>query len=260
MAEAPESTETPEKPEESNQLDLFAEKIAEQNSKVAERQEQLLEELRASRREAPREPEKPAEDRIYSAAEVQKFIDDGHISQAQGMEYLAEVKAAKMIQAAEKRFAEQSRAQQSETVIKSKLKEFRDAIPELADRTSDAFKEAKAAFEELIQEGHPDSAATELAALRIVYGASPGKPRKSEVKETTGDRATVDAAGTGSGRRSAPSKSNGGSSGSGFPSWVEPHRVEYYREAIKRGLYSGPKDPNLQKELEILKARKDAAA
>lgn len=124
--------------------------------------------------------------------------------------------------------------------------------PDFNDRSSDLFKAAAAAWQELINDGAADDSLTRLTAMKMAAKAQP----KVELRETTAQRQrSVEAAGSSSGRTSTKKTE---SSAGGWPSWLEPHRREYYEEAISKGRYTGRKDPMLEKELAILEKRRSA--
>lgn len=244
--------------EESKAPDAQLELFAKHTENLDKRMTQLVEELKESRqRPAPAEPARPAApERIYTAAELQRLVDNGDIKPAEMTEYLATVKAQQLLAESEKRQKEERERERTTGAATALIGEYRAAIPELADRTSDTFKRVAKAFERLRKAGAPDSAATELAALQIVCGEEPGKAAERQPRETTADRQrSVEESGTGGGRRSSGRQQSADSSG--LPSWLEPHRATFYKNAIERGVYKGPKDPTLVKELEILKGKQD---
>lgn len=262
MAESTETgTGTKTEKDAAGQLDLFAQQQAARDAKSDARQEELIQELRASRNSKPAPAQAPTPDRVFSATELQKMVDDGQINQAQATEYQTEIRVKQAVEESEKRMENRQKSEQGSRVVADKLDEFRAAIPELADKSSEQFKEAASAMQALLKEGKPDNAATELDALRMVFGFDPAKGRRpaaSEIRETTSDRQrTVDSAGSTSGRRSERSASSGTN---GLPSWLPPENAAFYTDMIKRGLYKGPKDPDVLKEFEIIKAKKGIAA
>lgn len=256
MAEATENTQEPasEGTPTPGQQDLFSEQQAERDRKADERQAQLIEELRRLRTAQATPKEEPKPERIYSPEELEKLVEAGQLTQAQMVDYLTRVRTDAAVKEAEKRITEEQRAAQRNAIVAEKVRTYRAAIPELSDKSSAEFKEAAEAYEELVKEGEPENLATELAALRAVFGRDPHKRRgKPEVRETTGERqSSVEAAGSTSGRRSE--RREAPSSG-GLPGWVPAANREFYEKGFKNGLYKGPKDPNLLKELEILKGR-----
>ena len=264
MAETAPATEKPEG-DSPNQLDLFAQhatEAVEAQKKTDARMQELLAELREQRRKPAAEPaEKPTPERVYTAPELQKLIDDGKITLAEAADYLAEVKSQKALEQAKKEMREQIVASQGATLVSQKIDGYLAAIPELADKTSDAFKDAQAAFSELVQEGEDaKDLRTQLRALQIVFGRDPKSKRaeRSEPRETTAERQrSVEATGSSSGRngkeRSAAPRA------SGLPGWLKPEHAALYEQRIQKGVYKGAKDPTLVKELELMKKRYDKA-
>lgn len=99
---------------------------------------------------------------------------------------------------------------------------------------------------------HPDM-------IPMLYGmdphngrdSHPGKPRGQKPRETTGERKTsVESQGSGSGRKGAERNR-----ADGLPSWLPEVNAAFYKEGMETGLYKGPKDPNLLKELDYLKKK-----
>lgn len=241
---ATEATEGTEGTAAPSQMDLFAE-----HAKAADaRMEKVLEELKESRRQPAESKKEETAERIYTFAETRKLVEDGKLTEDERMEYHMRVQALETEQRTKKTLAET----QAAAKVKAQLSQYREAIPAILERGTEERKLAEKVFAELIEEGHPKTEATELAAYRIAFGREP-KP-KTEVRETTAQRQrSVESAGTSSGRRAE----RGATAASGLPSWLPSELAAEFTSELEKGrVYKqGMKDPAFLADLEVAKRR-----
>jgi hypothetical protein len=246
MTETEESTETTTEKTPS-QADLFSRALEESSRKADARQAELLAEVRAERKAAEAKTVSASNpERIYTADEVQAMVDAQKISQAAAIDYLTEVKSQKAAKASEERLQAQLKEAVAHNAYNVKINAYADAIPELRDQSSEAFKTVKKIYDDLLAEGEEATPKTELRAIQIEYGRDPAKHRKTEVVERTSERRTQESAGSRGSKSSAT-----GVSSSGVPKWLPPGIAAHYEKQIEKGRYKGAKDPNFIAEMKI---------
>lgn len=258
-AEAAAAAADEKKAAEERQLEL-----AEQNTKLAEKVEGMatavagIAETLASRpATAPVAAAQPAQ-QLLTDAQVWKLVKDGDATQEQALAYIAErtklearAEARREAQAA---LAEAGRGAANQRVLNA-IAEYKKAIPALGVRGSPEFNEVANVYLTLVrEEGYAETTATELQALREVYGRDPSKKREeTEVRDRTKERATrgAETSSPGIARTPAPRRSRG--SGEADPDLPSEHK-QYVQRMINIGQYRGWDDPRAQKYVERAKA------
>lgn len=243
-----ESTETtPAADKTAEQLALFTKATEESSRKADARQAELLAELRAQNQKIAEAAQvKIQPEKIYTEDELQELVDANRLKPAVMARYLARVEAQAAAKAVRAEIEAELKGVVSNKTINDKIEKYADAIPALRDQSSDEFKEFAAAYKELVAEGKPETVATELDALRAIYGRDPSKHSKSEVREKTSERRTQETTGS----RGSKAASDGKTS-SGIPKFLPPTVAAHYERMIEKGVYKSTKDPAFVAEMKI---------
>lgn len=191
----------------------------------------------------PQQPVRVTEEQVAAA------IERGEITQAQGLQILArqnredaKAEARRETQAQLAELGTQAQAQQVASLIES----YKEHVPALARRGSDEWNEAAARFNQLVREGYPRTLATELQALRELYGRDPSKAADRDgppVRERTKERVTrgQETTASSSGRSPSPRRR----AGEPDPDLSTDHQ-NYVNRMIQIGQYKGWDDPKVQ--------------
>lgn len=130
----------------------------------------------AARPAETKAPERPVE---YSKADLARAVAAGTITQAES-EHIWDTQRDNKVRAdARAQAAADTMAVVAAQTIAGEIDKYKAALPDLKDRSSDAFKAVVAKFNRLVQLGSPSTTATELAALESVYG-DPSKLRRPQ--------------------------------------------------------------------------------
>ncbi len=242
------SNDVEEPKDQPEQTDLFGQH--------ADRIVSKLDELKTSFVPARKAEDKPAQPKVrYTAAQLQQGVDEGKLTTAAMIEVLRLQEREDMQAEMDQKLNARLAISKAESALEAKAAKMVAEHPDFNDRTSELWKAAAAEYQELLDEGNEAGPRTQLAAMKL---AVKGYQKPAEPKETTAARQrSVETPGASAGRTAAKKPQ----SSSGWPSYLPEHVVEYYEEAIKKGRYTGRKDPMLIKELEIRERRhKEAAA
>lgn len=257
-AETPDPAADEKKAAEERQLEL-----AEQNTKLAEKVEGMAtavagiaESLAARPATAPVAAAQPAQQPLTDV-QVWALVKSGDCTQEQALAYIAErtklearAEARRETQAA---LADAGRTAAEHRVLAA-IAEYKKAIPALSLRGSPEFNEVAQRYLTLVQEeGYPQTTATELQALREVYGRDPSKRQETEVRERTKERATRGAETSSPGPARTPAPRRARASSEPDPDLSAEHR-SYVERMIQIGQYRGWDDPRAQKYSERAKA------
>lgn len=236
--------------------------LAEHNAKLAEKLEStaatvagIAERVAQPHQPAPAAPQPPirvTEEQVAAAIERQE------ITQAQGMQILSrqirEDARAEARQATQFALAEVG-ARATEGQVSNLIGQYKEHVPGLGRRGSPEWNETAARFHALVREGYPSTIATELQALRELYGRDPSKAGGGEsaaVRERTKERATRGA------ETSSPSSSRTGTPRARRASEPDADLSAEHRSYVERmiqiGQYKGWDDPRAQKYAERAKA------
>ncbi len=238
------------------QGELFAKALEESSRKADERQAALVEELRAQNKAIQAATAvKPSADKVFNDDELQALYDEKRITLTQMNSYIAKREAQAAAAATKEEIAAQLQDAVGANAINAKIAKYADAIPALNDRNSDDFKEFASVYNELVSEGKPKSVATELDALRAIYGRDPSKHAKNTVTEKTSERRTQETTGS----RSSKSTSGNGKSSKGVPTWLPDNIRAHYEVQLEKGRYKGPNDPNFIAEMKIAERKYKSA-
>lgn len=229
--------------------------FAEQSQRTNDLLEQLIQE-RKKPAAAPQQQEQ--QPRIWTLQELQAAVDAGNITNADMVNYLADVKAYAHAKKMREEFSTELANERRRGTVEQKLAAYRASYPELSKRGSELASAVAEAKAELVDEGYDaDDLRTELAAYRAVVG-QPGKEKIKPVQETTSKRqASVTSAGSSADKGD---KGKGSSGDARLPSWLPEKNREFYEREIKKGRYDGKRgEEHLKKELEFLKKKVAAA-
>ena len=178
----------------------------------------------------PAEPEAPAK-KVYTAAELEQAVMDGHITQSQSVQIIREQDKDSIreeIRASEQRTRKEIIA---ETALNAKKQAYIDAYPDvLVDGTTDRNK-LLSSYNELVADGSPDSASTEIAAMKLAFGPPPN----STPRDKTAESREVDA--SGGGGAPGPASDAGGDDPSAGVKKTERQR-EHYTKKVASGAYT----------------------
>jgi hypothetical protein len=211
---------------------LDAEKRAAAAEGKAEGLKEALKALPKGERPAPKQ------DKNFTRAELRAQVNEGKITEDQ-MDEILEQQLSKSLT---ERITTQVRTEVEGSQVASKTSDqiarYVDAFPDINKEGSALRAKVQAEFEELVANKSPNSLATELAAIKIACG-----PLK-----------------TGGGRRPAPdSHEDVGGNGdgaekpdnAGWAKGLAPKVKQHYEKMILKGIYKGPADPKLLKEVQL---------
>ena len=146
--------------------------------------------LKATKEQNSKSDEKP---KRFTTVELQAAVDEGKISQGQMTEYLIETKAEEFY---ERKVHEQEAREATIRPIENALKEikeYRQYLPWLNDKTDPKFAEVEDEFDDLVQKGYPSNQMTEALAVRHVAGSLASLKKTKDMHEFTRTGATVHA-------------------------------------------------------------------
>jgi hypothetical protein len=169
--------------------------------------------------------------------QLRALVDEGRITQDQ-MDAELETQSEKRV---EQRVASKRAVSDRAVQVNAEIDQYKERVPDLDDPTSDNHGRLQKAYTALRRLGYEHNAATELNALREVFGdlskvKIPEEP--PAVREV--DQTTHSGGGGGGGDEEEPT-------GPGPLKGLEPHFVDYYTKGIEDGRYAGWDDPHLQK-------------
>lgn len=110
------------------------------------------------------------EDKSYSRAELRKMVDEEQINQEQADSIIESQLEKKLEKKLNERLDSATKEQTKGALVNQELARYQSVIPDLMNEGSDNRRRVAEEFSSLIAIGQPNSVATELAALRIVFG------------------------------------------------------------------------------------------
>lgn len=171
-----------------------------------------------------KEPEPAKEPPVFTRAQLKQAVADGRISEAEMDVILDKQQDDKVRREAAVAAANMVATTTTAAAVESEIGRFKTAIPDLANKSSDAFKAVAAKFNRLVSLGSPNSVATELAALEAVFG-DPAKLQKAKVEPETHE----DVGGSAGGSDSGPKRDGGKLKD------FTPREKAYYQRLIDQG-------------------------
>jgi hypothetical protein len=193
------------------------------------RSRRLEHELAAIRQEVDGLKQASTAPRTYTHADLQTMVDNGQITEAQMRAQIdqqqREAVSTEVRETVTKTIDQQRRAER----VQSELARYRDAMPGLLDDASPVRERARREMSYLMSHGLPDSAETEVAALRAAFGAIESVERS---KRTDAGGSTHEE--VGGGDRGGDDKSGGTG---GWPKDMPARNRQYYEQKIAAGVY-----------------------
>ena len=101
---------------------------------------------------------------------LQELVDDGKVTFAQAMDYVAKEYSGKAVEDALSRFRDETKAEKIKGVHEGVIARYQKAIPALLDEGSDEHKAVAKVYKRLITEGYQDGPGTERMALLEHFG------------------------------------------------------------------------------------------
>lgn len=168
--------------------------------------------------------EKPKE--RFTAEQLQAFVDEGKISNAQMVGYLVEQAKSEATDEAEKRITEKFSEREKTVTIQSEMDRYKELMPETMQDGSDVRKQLQDEYRYLTRElGIKPGLGAELAAARAVLG--PLSTLEKKVKNVTSEARETHA-------------ETGGQEPPQQPKAVKnlsAKEKSYYRSMIDKGIY-----------------------
>ncbi len=177
-------------------------------------------------------PQAPAAEsaKTYSRSEIATAIQGGTITQLQGDQILEDQMRAAIRTESSERDVNLRASIKAEMTQESKKQAYIDSFPNLlVDGTADR-ERLQSAYSELITDGSPESAATELAAMRLAFGP----PRTAGTDKTAESRETDQSGGGG-----RPANAGTGSEDPSAGLNITARQKSYYEQKIATGVYTG---------------------
>lgn len=189
-----------------------------------------LDELSASVDELKKKPSKE-----YTHAELQSFVDDGRMSQAEADRIREQQMERKLEERVSERLESKTSAKELEGRLNAELQRYLEVHPEIATEGSKERNLVAEEYQRQLSLGKPDNLQTEIDALSVVFGPSSRLQKAREKEAET--------------HQDVGSDSGGKPSSKGAPK-LPAHVKEHYEKLIKMRHYSGWDDPVLKKEVE----------
>ena len=176
--------------------------------------------------------------KIFTRAEVKAMMDEGKISQEQADEYFDHVTEAKIRDSLTKEIRTSEAQREKLSRVKSELDQYTALVPDVLKEGTDDRKQVAEEYKYLVSLGSAENIATELAALRSVYGPIDKLSKRKDMKSER--ESFQDGAGKGTEEKAKET---------GVPKGLPDRYKDYYAKMIDKGFYDGWNDPKLQKEL-----------
>jgi len=204
-------------------------------------------EARLAALEAERAQEREEQKPQITRAQLAEAVSKGQLTEEQAEARWEQQLEARVTKKVEKTVVAQNAQQQQLSKVDAVLKQYRDAIPDIAVEGSAARAKVTAEFNHLVDVlGEPNSPVTEAKACRMAFGAP------ERIKELTRER------------QNGNPESGGGGGGGNDPA---PKKFEFsasqkvhYQSMIDAGHYTGWNDPVLVKEREFAAKREATRA
>ena|SRR3990167_1904505 len=189
-----------------------------------EREERIRLEERAKPKEQPKAP---------TRAELLQAVETGQISQTQADEAWERQIEQRVRTGITEEWKQYESTRELTTKVNTEVDQYTQSYPDVLTHGTENRSKVETEFQYLRSRGMPDTKATELVALRNVFGPLGTKrditqQRRETHQETSGSK------GDDSGKKTPE-----------LPSRYKTH----YQSMIDKGLYKGWDDPTLQKEL-----------
>lgn len=184
----------------------------------------------------------------YTRAQLDAFVEEGRITQSQAdaiNDTQQQLSVKKVAQTAAQEYVQQA---MHDNRVGGDIARYKQAIPEMSNSDSAAFKRVASEFAVLRDFGSPDSIMTELMALRSCFGALDLLEKANVNQEPQRDRQQDTAGGQGNGESAGNKDGNKGDPGQA-PSNLTADENRYYTDLVGKGIY---RDWNaVRKEMEF---------
>lgn len=180
--------------------------------------------LKTIRQDKP--PDKPKE---YSKSELLAAVKAGSLSQADADAIYERQYADKIKREATAEIEAKFTQRMTDAEALNAIGQYRETVPELAAKGSDAWNKVKAIYDRMVGRGAPETYATELSALEAAYGEA-GKLKQAK----QGQRETIEEGSGGSGGDTGT-----GINKDGTPKGLSARERAHYSKLIDRGIYKG---------------------
>ena len=193
---------------------------------------------------------------VYTAADLQKAVDEGTLTEVSKAEILRNQDMAQIREEALATARQEVKAQFAAEAINVQVEAWKSVRPDIAKVGTADNRAYNAELSELAKKGLDiKDPAMELVAVELAFGSLEKSKGQTFGKETTSTRAAPANQETSHSQRSDTSTPQS----DGSPS-IDSRRKAHYEDAIKKGRYSGWDDPMLVKELAYTKKRQAAEA
>lgn len=177
----------------------------------------------------------------YTRAELRAQVNDGKITEDQMDDILERQLEAKLSKKVAETVETRVSASQTADIVGGKIAAYVEVYPAINETNSALRAKIETEFQDLVKNGaDPDKLSTELAAIKIVCG-----PLKTGAGRKPGPESHQDIGGVGEG--------DGKPETDGPFKGISARHKAHYEKMIARGVYSGPKDKMLVKELSRLR-------
>jgi hypothetical protein len=176
--------------------------------------------------------------RDYTRVELQKFVDDGKISQVDANALWDKQTETKILANVDAKLDARLKQDSHAVAVQAQVDRYKELIPDMLLPDSEARRKVDAEFRSLVDLGQPDNKAdggltTELLALRAVFGPAEALQRSRAELQTHQE----------SGARGGDFSSDGDSlTKEGWPKGLSERQRTHYEDQIRKGIYKSKKD------------------
>jgi hypothetical protein len=171
--------------------------------------------------------------RDYTRVELQKFVDEGKISQVDANSLWDKQTEANILANVDAKLDARLKQDSQAVAVKAQVDRYKELVPDMMVLDSEARRKVDAEFQTLVDLGQPNDKAdggltTELLALRNVFGPAEALQRSRAELQTHQE----------SGARGGDfSSSDGGLTKDGWPKGLSERQRAHYDEQIRKGIY-----------------------
>jgi len=171
-------------------------------------------------------PSPPPEPKVYTRAELDAAVSRGSITEAEASAVWDKQQAEQTERLVEKRVEEKFQSLNATSEVGARIGEYAAIKPEILEAGSAARAKVKAQYDYLVRTGLPETKATELAALGMIYG--PIDALKAASAGRSDDETHQDVGG---------GEPRGGSDKIAKKLKLSADEKRYYQNAIDKGIY-----------------------
>lgn len=187
---------------------------------------------------APAPVAAPPPERFYTRAELNDAVVTGTMAQATADEIHDRQEQRRIMNAAAAAVQNHS----AEQTVSAEIGEYKRLVPDILVEGSAEHGRLKEEYQRQIARGLPQTIATELVALEIVFGKASALEAAKNPKRNNEHHQDVGGGDGTPGRVTGPL------------SKIPARNREYYQDQIRKGMYTGPDDPDLLAELKYIRA------